>query len=170
VETLGGSEACAMPDIKPIETVYGGYRFRSRLEARYAVFFDRLEIKYNFEHQGFQLNSGLYLPDFWLPDFDMFFEIKNETQFVKLISPGGFRRHDLPRDQTLARELSVMTSRPVQIAYGDPLCELSRNDPVFFGNYKDCCRVLIDDVRWDSAISVVAALARQARFEHGERF
>lgn len=25
--------------IKPIETVYKGYRFRSRLEARWAVFF-----------------------------------------------------------------------------------------------------------------------------------
>ena len=28
--------------IKAIETVYNGYRFRSRLEARWAVFFDAL--------------------------------------------------------------------------------------------------------------------------------
>ena len=32
-----------MSDIKAIETYYKGYRFRSRLEARWAVFFD-LEI------------------------------------------------------------------------------------------------------------------------------
>jgi len=27
-----------MADIKPIETIYNGYKFRSRLEARWAVF------------------------------------------------------------------------------------------------------------------------------------
>lgn len=35
-------------DIKPIETHYNGYRFRSRLEARWAVFFDALGIKPEF--------------------------------------------------------------------------------------------------------------------------
>lgn len=32
--------------IKPIETKYKGYRFRSRLEARWAVFFDALGISW----------------------------------------------------------------------------------------------------------------------------
>ena len=36
-------------DIKPIETVYNGYRFRSRLEARWAVFFDAAGIEYEYE-------------------------------------------------------------------------------------------------------------------------
>jgi hypothetical protein len=36
-------------DIKPIETRYNGYRFRSRLEARWAVFFDTLGIEYQYE-------------------------------------------------------------------------------------------------------------------------
>ena len=36
-----------MSDIKPIETVYNGYRFRSRLEARWAVFFDEAGIEYH---------------------------------------------------------------------------------------------------------------------------
>ena len=31
--------------VKPIETQYHGYRFRSRLEARWAVFFDVMGIK-----------------------------------------------------------------------------------------------------------------------------
>jgi len=51
--------------IKAIETVYKGYRFRSRLEARWAVFFDALGIKWEYETEGFDLEEfGRYLPDF----------------------------------------------------------------------------------------------------------
>ena len=39
-----------MTTIKPIETVYNGYRFRSRLEARWAVFFDALGITYKIDN------------------------------------------------------------------------------------------------------------------------
>lgn len=53
--------------IKPIETFYRGYRFRSRLEARWAVFFDALSINWDYEPQGYQLpEMGAYLPDFFL--------------------------------------------------------------------------------------------------------
>lgn len=75
--------------IKPIETVYNGYRFRSRLEARWAVFFDALGIKYYYEYNGFDLgDAGRYLPDFWLPEFSTWIEIKGdpgerESAFVK---------------------------------------------------------------------------------------
>ena len=63
--------------IKAIETVYKGYRFRSRLEARWAVFFDSAGIKWQYEHEGFQLSSGeRYLPDFYLPELDVFAEVK----------------------------------------------------------------------------------------------
>lgn len=66
-----------MRDIKPIETYYNGYRFRSRLEARWAVFFDYLNIKYQYEPEGFKLHDGTYyLPDFYLDDFDLYVEIK----------------------------------------------------------------------------------------------
>jgi hypothetical protein len=63
-------------EIKVIETVYSGYRFRSRLEARWAVFFDALGIEYEYEKEGFELPSGWYLPDFWLPEQDIWVEIK----------------------------------------------------------------------------------------------
>lgn len=64
-------------DIKPIETVYNGYRFRSRLEARWAVFFDAAGISYEYEPEGFKLKNGRkYLPDFFLPDFGIYVEIK----------------------------------------------------------------------------------------------
>ena len=49
--------------IKAIETRYNGYRFRSRLEARWAVFFDACGIDYKYEDQGYLLEEGLpYLP------------------------------------------------------------------------------------------------------------
>ena len=63
--------------IKPIETIYAGSRFRSRLEARWAVFFNWLKIRYVYEPQGYELSDGTkYLPDFYLPDSDTFFEVK----------------------------------------------------------------------------------------------
>ncbi len=49
-------------EIKPIETLYRGYRFRSRLEARWAVFFDAARIPWRYEEEGFDL-SGVVLPN-----------------------------------------------------------------------------------------------------------
>lgn len=63
-------------EIKPIETIYNGYRFRSRLEARWAVFFDAAGIPYEYEPEGFELDGIKYLPDFYLPDQKTFFECK----------------------------------------------------------------------------------------------
>ena len=61
-----------MVEIKPIETIYKGFRFRSRLEARWAVLFDAMGIKYLYEPQGYKLSNGdCYLPDFYLPDFEV---------------------------------------------------------------------------------------------------
>jgi len=65
--------------MKAIETVYNGYRFRSRLEARWAVFFDTLGIKYQYEFEGYDLDGVWYLPDFYLPDFDTIAEVKPIT-------------------------------------------------------------------------------------------
>lgn len=63
--------------LHPIETIYNGYRFRSRLEARWAVFYDALGVRYEYEKEGFELGgAGRYLPDFWLPGLDCWVEIK----------------------------------------------------------------------------------------------
>jgi hypothetical protein len=54
--------------LKAIETLYKGYRFRSRLEARWAVFFDALGMQWVYEPEGVRLPDGVkYLPDFWIP-------------------------------------------------------------------------------------------------------
>lgn len=87
--------------IKAIETPYKGYQFRSRLEARWAVFFDTLGVEWEYETEGLDLTDAyqshndnvddewtfpwpplkpgervLYLPDFYLPKYNKYVEIK----------------------------------------------------------------------------------------------
>jgi hypothetical protein len=64
--------------LKAIETEYNGYRFRSRLEARWAVFFDAMGVKYEYEKEGYDLDGLWYLPDFWLPEQECWVEIKGQ--------------------------------------------------------------------------------------------
>lgn len=57
--------------MKAIETEYKGYRFRSRLEARWALFFDICGLRWEYEPEGFVLDNGqYYLPDFLLHGVD----------------------------------------------------------------------------------------------------
>jgi len=64
------------------ETIYAGHHFRSRLEARWAVYFDALGIEWIYEPQtftnfDFEGTAGQsYLPDFYLPECDLFVEVK----------------------------------------------------------------------------------------------
>lgn len=64
--------------MKAIETHYKGYRFRSRLEARWAVFFTSIGVRWEYEPQGYELADGSrYLPDFWIEaDYGLFVEVK----------------------------------------------------------------------------------------------
>ena len=63
--------------MKAIETKAYGHRFRSRLEARWAVAFTEARIEWQYEPEGFDLgDAGLYLPDFWLPQVSMWAEVK----------------------------------------------------------------------------------------------
>ena len=72
-------------DIKPIETSYNGYRFRSRLEARWAVFFHGLGLEYQYEPEGYQMDAIQYLPDFYVPSLNRWFEIKGKPLSVNEI-------------------------------------------------------------------------------------
>jgi hypothetical protein len=74
--------------MKVIETEFNGVRFRSRTEARWAVFMACANIKYIYEPEGFDLGeSGWYIPDFWLPEIDKFLEIKPSVPLVGRESP-----------------------------------------------------------------------------------
>lgn len=63
-----------------IQTEYAGCLFRSRLEARWAVFFDALGIKWQYELQGYECNGYRYLPDFYLPESNDFVEVKGDPE------------------------------------------------------------------------------------------
>jgi ribosomal protein S27E len=96
--------------MKPIQTEYKGYRFRSRLEARWAVFFDKIGIKWQYEPEGFVLKSGKkYLPDFYLPDVShrsspgngVYIEIKPTVKSINSLNLAEFEHslfafHGLP--------------------------------------------------------------------------
>jgi hypothetical protein len=83
-----------MNHIKAIETTYKGYRFRSRLEARWAVFFETLGIPWKYENEGYEKEVNTvqgtrtmrYLPDFFLPcrwGGGMFVEVKGDKDALK---------------------------------------------------------------------------------------
>jgi hypothetical protein len=90
---------------RAIETIYDGYRFRSRLEARWAVFFNTLGIEYQYEKEGYDLDGAWYLPDFWLPQYEYFIEIKGQN----------------PTEDELqkAYKLALATKKPVFVFGGD---------------------------------------------------
>lgn len=78
--------------IQAIETHYNGYRFRSRLEARWAVFFDAAGVEYRYEPEGFHLDELLYLPDFWLPKQNLWIEIKPHEDLVTNVDRMKWRK------------------------------------------------------------------------------
>lgn len=93
--------------IKAIETQYNGYRFRSRVEARWARFFDALGVKYEYEKEGYDLgDAGWYLPDFWLPQLGVWVEIKGADP--------------TENEKIKASSLADMTACPVILCSGTP--------------------------------------------------
>lgn len=95
-------------ELKPINTTYKGYNFRSRLEARWAVFFDSLGIEWEYEFEGYNLDGIKYLPDFYLPTFcgGMYVEVK-----PKALTPFEFEK---------AERLARISGKEVWLAIGVP--------------------------------------------------
>lgn len=119
--------------MKNIETLYNGYRFRSRAEARWAVFFDTCGIKYVYEPEGYELSDGTkYLPDFYLPESDSFFEVK-----------GILSKKDKHKIDQFQEEVK----RPITIGYADMTFQSSyyAAEDLYFIDYKSdsafvrCC-------------------------------
>lgn len=111
-----------MSEIKAIETSYNGLLFRSRLEARWAVFFDSAGVKYEYEPDAFMLGGIGYVPDFYLPEYELYVEVKpaREGAFTEvakafgLIGTGKIKR------------LMVLSNLPegVNSSFGYPLLYL----------------------------------------------
>lgn len=97
--------------IKAIDTKYKNYLFRSRLEARFGVFFDEMGINWLYEHEGFELGvNDRYLPDFYFPDYDLYAEIKPQKF--------SFKEH------SKCRRLALMTNCSVVELVGLPSLDL----------------------------------------------
>lgn len=98
--------------VRAIQTSYKGYKFRSRLEARWAVFFDKcgVDFEWQYELEGFDLPSGWYLPDFLIWG-SMWVEIK----------PRSLSDDDFKETVVKLTELGDMTNKAAVLFVGDPV-------------------------------------------------
>jgi hypothetical protein len=81
--------------VKAIETIYKGYRFRSRLEARWAIFLDTVGEPWEYEKEGYDLKGVYYLPDFYLPRLGCFIEVKGEAPSVEELAKAEMLRDEV---------------------------------------------------------------------------
>lgn len=156
--------------IKAIETRYKGFRFRSRVEARCAVFFDALNLDWDYEAEGYDLGGaeGRYLPDFFMRSnghYGPYVEIKGKKP-------------------TTAEIDKLLTLCGLKTAYGTFLfgsirdlkwIDIHKDGFVYReGNLGDLaeCQIFLGALAYPNhAPAIPAALnrANSARFEHGEK-
>lgn len=109
--------------IKAIETRYAGCKFRSRLEARWAVFFDEMRIKWEYEYQGYECYGRLtlddakfgYLPDFWFPDHGLHGEVKGaltQPELTRLLNAAASLSDGSCRDPRRGNDIIVFGNVP----------------------------------------------------------
>lgn len=85
--------------------------FRSRWEANFARILNFLEIKWEYEQKRFYLSGLSYLPDFYLPDLNLFVEVKG-SRFAK-------------QDKRLLALAEEKPDFPIRILDGDSYQEMS---------------------------------------------
>jgi hypothetical protein len=173
--------------LKAIETHYKGYRFRSRLETRWAVFFDALGIEWEYEKEGYDLGeAGWYLPDFWLPQVRMWAEVKPEV----LSEAERLKLEALARgtDRPCLMLIGIPENKPYQaivwavtdggwpgeyseVSDGFALCDycltMFHAYPIYEGRFY-ASPGSEEDGRFEDVEEAVRT-ARSARFEHGEQ-
>lgn len=183
--------------IKPIPTKYRGYHFRSRLEARWAVFFETAKIRWEYEPQGFDVDGTPYLPDFYLPDLHCYFEVKGTSEYdidllqrfalligKELVVAEGAIPDPDEWDCRNEKGLQVLhTSRPEDWregyiddfawGYKDMFLRCTNCGRIeimneAYSTMKDNCSCGKDHARW-MPLSDALDAARSARFEHGEK-
>lgn len=152
--------------MRVIETSYSGYKFRSRTEARYAVFFDALGEKWEYEKEGFDLDDrDFYLPDFWLPRLETFVEIKGqkptEDEIRKCRKLQFFTGNQVAIFSGLPMEKDGMLFTFTNLNGGELIesyCQWTINDGfVELSEYPEPSEML----------DIAARRASEARFEHG---
>lgn len=115
-----------MNDIKAIPTKYNGVQFRSRLEARWAVFFDQTGTDWRFEHEGYELNPGQpwsrwYVPDFIVRCTGKWENIgKPEIETWIEVKPESLSHSELHNVLFTLRDLVFLTKKKAILAIGPP--------------------------------------------------
>jgi hypothetical protein len=129
--------------MKAIETKYKGRRFRSRLEARWAVFFDAMGFKWEYEPEGYAKGGIAYLPDFLLT-------LPNGKQLYCEVKPEEYHFSDDPRLKfyrelvnTLHKPFVMLTGLPQFMVYDQIAPNLPEDSfhAVFFLDYEPYLRV-----------------------------
>jgi len=93
-----------------IPTEYDGTMYRSRTEARWAVFLTSLRCPFEYEPEGFRLpQAGGYIPDFYLTNVDKFIEIKPSVCVEGRESP--------------VEEFAEVTDKSIYVFRGSPSCD-----------------------------------------------
>jgi len=115
--------------MKSINTLYNGNYFRSRLEARWAYFFDLIGMKYEYEQEGFEHKGQRYLPDFFLPECYLRDGVKdynlktNKITYFPLgvyieIKPESFQAGDIPASKWFKKPLILFNGMPSEFIWG----------------------------------------------------
>lgn len=90
-----------------IETLYSGIRFRSRLEARWAAFFDQMGWQWLYE----PIELGGWLPDFEIGDIGTLVEVKPFASYAE------FEQEVIPK---VVLAMATATERDVLLCGTDP--------------------------------------------------
>jgi hypothetical protein len=173
--------------IRAIPTQYRGFAFRSRLEARWAVFLDVCGIPWRYEDQGYDLDGLRYLPDFWLPEEDSFLEVKanraafmdQEEKFDRLRKASGksvLVLHSEPVgqavDEILKISCAVFPAKSGSWHYASmavcPICHRVALD-LFSRPWPCSCHLVGHPDHAEGRLSLALKAAQQARFEYGEQ-
>ncbi len=160
--------------IKAIETRYKNCRFRSRLEARWAVAFDVLQMPWSYEKEGFTLPSGSYLPDFWVPSGcpELLVEFPGAGTWYEIKA-----QEPTKRESRLAFELALHTNHTCVFLFGDGPWDfetrcVNRAGKWFGGKHEFGAAHMLDGLSpYHSDAgggSRAVESARSARFEFGE--
>jgi hypothetical protein len=168
--------------VRPIETIYKGFRFRSRLEARWAVFLDNaFSNRWVYEEQGFRLSKDIY----YLPDFvvysdkypPMFLEIKPLTQLPSLCfefdQPYSAPINDQLPVEVIQLDLLVKATNAGLgfVVYGDPYAVLAERDTsIEVHTHRGPRAGCLSYWRANDDLIDAAVKSRGARFEHNERW
>jgi len=136
-------------NLAAIPTEFNGVMYRSRTEARWAVFFKALDLDVRYEPEGYDLHGLRYAPDFLVPAWDLFVEVKPSLPLSS-------------EENEKAARLAEASGKLVLVVLGSPDAKrgvlfengAERSGDVrlntFFAHCRRCPRVVLTSLECDS--------------------